>query len=80
MNTVSLNLVLPGEVYNNLIAFVNTVIKTDSNDFIVQAINQKLQAEKELLQQNLIQGYKASNQEDLELTKEFELIDFEKIY
>ena len=79
MNTISLNLTMPSELYNNLIVFVGNVIKTNSNDFIVQAIDQKLKAEKELLQLNLMQGYQATKNEDLKLSKEFELLDFENI-
>ncbi len=70
---------LPSELYNNFIAFVSSVIKTNSNDIIIQAIDQKLKAEKELLQLNLLQGYQVTKNEDLKLVKEFKILDFETI-
>jgi len=72
-------LTLPSELYNNFIAFVSSVIKTNSNDIIIQAIDQKLKAEKELLQLNLLQGYQVTKNEDLKLVKEFKILDFETI-
>ncbi len=75
MNTISLNLSIPADLYNNLLMFVHKLKSKDSNDFIVEAINQKLMSEKEQLQHLLVEGYNATKEEDFELTKEFETID-----
>ena len=50
MNTVSMSLLMPADLYNNLLMFVNKVASINSNDFIVEAINQKLMSEQEHLQ------------------------------
>jgi len=78
MNTVSINLSMPTDLYNNLLMFVTNVKSINSNDFIVEAINQKLISEKERLKYLLIEGYQSTRKEDLELTHEFETVDFEK--
>ena len=77
MNTISLNLSMPADLYNNLLLFINKFKIKNSNDFIIEAITQKLLSEKEQLQHLLIEGYQATGEEDLELTKEFEIIDLE---
>ena len=79
MNTISLNLTLPDELYSKLDAFVANVIKGNNNDFIVEAIEQKLQNAKDQLQLKLVEGYQATRQEDLNLVKEFEFADYEKL-
>jgi len=78
MNTISFNLSIPTDLYNKLIMFVTDVKSINSNDFIIEAINQKLVSEKERLKYLLIEGYKSTRKEDLELTHEFETVDFEK--
>jgi len=77
MNTISLNLTLPHELYAKLDAFVTNVIKSNNNDFIVEAIEQKLKSEKDQLQLKLAEGYLATKEEDLSLVKEFEFADYE---
>jgi len=79
MNTISLNLTLPDELYTKLNSFVKEAIKGNNNDFIVEAIEQKLQSEKDQLKRKLVEGYQATKQEDLSLVKEFEFADYEKI-
>jgi len=77
MNTISLSLTLPDELYTKLDSFVANVIKSNNNDFIVEAIEQKLQSEKDQLKFKLIEGYQATRFEDLTLVKEFEFTDYE---
>jgi metal-responsive CopG/Arc/MetJ family transcriptional regulator len=79
MNTISLNLTLSGELYEHLNSFVANVLKGNNNDFIVEAIEQKLKNEKDQLQEKLMQGYQATKEEDLALVKEFEFADYEKL-
>jgi hypothetical protein len=69
---------MPDELYVNMNTFVTNVIKGNSNDFIVEAIVQKLKNEKDQLQLNLVQGYQATKEEDLAIAKEFEFADYEK--
>jgi metal-responsive CopG/Arc/MetJ family transcriptional regulator len=79
MNTISLNLTIPNELYTKLNSFVKEVVKGNNNDFIVEAIEQKLKSEKDQLKMKLIEGYQATKSEDLSLVKEFEFADYEKI-
>jgi metal-responsive CopG/Arc/MetJ family transcriptional regulator len=79
MNTISLNLTLPDELYSKLDAFVANVIKGNNNDFIVEAIEQKLQNAKDQLNLQLKEGYQATKSEDMLLVKEFEFADYEKV-
>jgi len=78
MDTISMNLSIPADLYNSLLLFVTKLTNLNSNDFIVEAIHQKLLNEKKQLTNSLIEGYKATKHEDLELTHEFETADFEK--
>ena len=78
MNTISLNLTIPDELYARLNSFVREADKGNSNDFIVEAIGQKLKSEEDQLRLKLIEGYQATKSEDMSLVKEFEFADFEK--
>jgi metal-responsive CopG/Arc/MetJ family transcriptional regulator len=79
MNTISVNLTLSGELYEHLNSFVANVLKGNNNDFIVEAIEQKLKNEKDHLQEKLIHGYQATKEEDLALVREFEFANYEKL-
>lgn len=79
MNTISLNLTIPDELYAKLDSFVKEVVKGNNNDFIVEAIEQKLKSEKDQLTSKLVEGYQATKSEDLSLVKEFEFADYVKI-
>jgi hypothetical protein len=49
-------------------------------DFVLEAITEKIEREKELGYQNLLmEGYLNSYKEDGEISKEFEISDFEAI-
>jgi hypothetical protein len=49
-------------------------------DFVLEAITEKIEREKELGYQNLLmEGYLNSYKEDSEISKEFEISDFEAI-
>ena len=50
-------------------------ISQDQQDFIVEAIKEKIK--KEALTQRLIEGYQATYEEDLNLTSDFESVDLE---
>lgn len=51
-----------------------------SEDFVIKAIREKIEREKENKLRNLlIEGYQASKEEDLDLAKDFEPADFEKL-
>lgn len=78
METISLNLHIPADLYKNLITFVPS-IRINSNDFILDAIKLKLQNEKQQLQKSLIDGYKAVKNEDLQVLTDFETADFEDL-
>ena len=78
METISLNLHIPADLYKNLITFVPN-IKIKSNDFILDAIRLKLKNEKRQLQKSLIEGYKAIKNEDLQIINDFETADFENL-
>ncbi len=78
MNTISLNLTIPDELYAKLNSFVKEVVKGNNNDFIVEAIEQKLKSEKEQLMLKLAEGYQATKLEDMSLVKEFEFADYGK--
>ncbi len=78
MNTISLNLTMPDDLYVKLNSFVKELDKGNSNDFIVEAIEQKLKCETDQLRIKLIEGYQATKLEDMSLVKEFEFADYEK--
>ncbi len=78
MNTISLNLTMPDDLYVKLNSFVKELDKGNSNDFIVEAIEQKLKYEKDQLRIKLTEGYQATKMEDKSLIKEFEFADYEK--
>ena len=66
----TLEIKLPDEIFGVLSA-----IAKQKDKFVVEAIKEKIEREKKQnLNQLLAEGYKAMAKEDLELTKEFELI------
>ena len=79
MNTISLNLTITDDLYTRLNSFVKELDKGSSNEFIVEAIEQKLKSEKQQLRLELKEGYQATKLEDMTLVKEFEFADYEKI-
>ncbi len=79
MNTISLNLTITDDLYARLNSFVKELEKGSSNEFIVEAIEQKLKSEKQQLRLELKEGYQATKLEDMTLVKEFEFADYEKI-
>ena len=79
MKSISLNLTIPDELYVRLSSFIKELDKGNSNDFIVEAIEQKLKTEQNQLRLKLIEGYQATKSEDISLAKEFEFADYEKI-
>ena len=79
MNTISLNLNITDDLYTRLNSFVKELDKGSSNEFIVEAIEQKLKSEKQQLRLELKEGYQATKLEDMTLVKEFEFADYEKI-
>ena len=79
MSTISLSLTMPDELFARLNSFVKEVNKGNSNDFIVEAIEQKLKNEQSQLRSKLIEGYQATRTEDISLAKEFEFADYGKI-
>lgn len=79
MNTISLNLTITDDLYARLNSFVKELEKGSSNEFIVEAIEQKLKSEKQQLKLELKEGYQATKLEDMKLVKEFEFADYENI-
>jgi len=79
MNRISLNLTITDDLYARLNSFVKELDKGSSNEFIVEAIEQKLKSEKQQLRLELKEGYQATKLEDMTLVKEFEFADYEKI-
>lgn len=77
MNSITLNVTLPENLYSRLISFVKDMTQESSSDFIIEAIEQRLQTEKERILQQLTEGYQATRNEDLLLAKDFEHADFE---
>jgi hypothetical protein len=71
----TLQVTIPDEIFGVLSSF-----STKQDEFVVEAIKEKLEREKQQnLQQLLIEGYKATAKEDLALTKEFETADLENL-
>lgn len=62
---------IPDEIFGVLSSLAKR-----QDEFVIEAIKEKLEREKhQNLQQLLIEGYKATAKEDLALTKEFEAAD-----
>jgi hypothetical protein len=74
MNTVSLQVNLPTDVYN---AFIKQSFGVDINDFIIESIRLKLHNKTQSLNDKLIEGYKASNLEDKKILSDFSFSDLE---
>lgn len=71
----TLQVTIPDEIFGVLSSFANR-----QDEFVVEAIKEKLEREKhQNLQQLLVEGYKATAKEDLALTKEFETADLENL-
>lgn len=73
MNTVRLNITLPG----NLAVKMNSFIKPRQRSrFIADAVQQKISEMEEIaLLEQLKEGYQARKEEGLKITKEFEILD-----
>lgn len=68
MKTIEIK--LPDEIFGVL-----STIAKQKDKFVVEAIREKLEREKKLnLKKLLAEGYQATANEDLALTKEFELV------
>jgi len=70
MKTIKIE--LPVEIEKQL-----KLINEDEQTFIVEAIKEKIN-KREFLNKKLEEGYKATFQEDIALTKDFESIDLEE--
>lgn len=68
----TLEIKLPDEIFGVLSA-----IAKQKDKFVVEAIKEKIAREKK--HSLLVEGYKTTFQEDLELAKEFESADFESV-
>jgi hypothetical protein len=68
----TLEIKLPDEIFGVL-----SVISKQQDKFVVEAIKEKIERERK--QSLLAEGYQATYQEDLALTKEFETTDFENV-
>jgi hypothetical protein len=64
---------LPEEIDKHL-----CLVSNNHQDFILEAIKEKL-SKKELLNRSLIEGYKSTYKEDLDLTSDFESADLEDL-
>lgn len=73
MKTLQLN--IPEELEKEL-----ALVPTDSESFIISAIREKIQTlHHPDVNSLLAEGYKATREEDLAITKEFEAADFEHV-
>jgi len=64
---------VPEKIYYSL-----ETISQDKNTFILEAIESKIkESDVKNLEKQLIEGYKASQHETIEITKDFESIDFD---
>ncbi len=71
----TLQVTIPDEIFGVLSA-----LEKRQDDFVVEAIKEKLEREKyRNLKQLLTEGYQATAKEDLALTKEFENADLENL-
>lgn len=67
MKTIQIN--LPEDIEHQL-----DMMSENQQDFILEAIKEKIK-KKEQLKQQLIEGYQATYEEDLDLANDFELTD-----
>ena len=73
METIQLN--IPDE----MLGVINTLSK-QKEEFVLEAIQEKIEREKKgNLKLLLIEGYQATKEEDLEITKDFERADFDNL-
>lgn len=71
----TLQVTIPDEIFGVLSSLAKR-----QDEFVVEAIREKLEREKKQnLKQLLVEGYQATAKEDLALTKEFETADFENL-
>lgn len=71
----TLQVTIPDEIYGVL----NSLTKKQ-DEFVVEAIREKLEREKrQNTQKLLVEGYQATAKEDFALTKEFETADLENL-
>ncbi len=71
----TLQVTIPDEIFGVLSSLAKR-----QDEFVVEAIQEKLEREKhQNLKQLLVEGYQATANEDLALTKEFETADFENL-
>ena len=71
----TLQVTIPDEIFGVLSSLAKR-----QDEFVVEAIQEKLEREKhQNLKQLLVEGYKATAKEDLALTKEFETADLENL-
>ena len=71
----TLQVTIPDEIFGVL-----SSLTKQQDEFVVEAIQEKLEREKhQNLKQLLAEGYKATAKEDLALTKEFETADLENL-
>ena len=74
MNTVSLQITLPADIYNSII---KQSYGLNINDYILETIKQKLGNIANSFDDNLVEGYKASSLEDISITSDFACSDIE---
>ena len=73
MKTIEIN--VPDEI----LGFLGSVSK-EQEEFVLEAIKEKVNREKKRdLKTLLIEGYQATSEEDLKITKEFEVTDLENV-
>ena len=71
----TLQVTIPDEIFGVL-----SSLARKQDEFVVEAIKEKLEGEKhQNLQELLVEGYQATAKEDLALTKEFETADLENL-
>lgn len=71
----TLQVTIPDEIFGVL-----SSLKKRQDEFVIEAIQEKLEREKKKnLKKLLIEGYQETAKEDLALTKEFETADLENL-
>ena len=67
------------EIPSEMLGVINTLSKK-KEEFVLEAIQEKIEREKkDKLKLLLIEGYQATSEEDLEITKDFEGADFDNL-
>ena len=74
MNTVNLQISLPGEIYQDLQKFV---IGKNINDFVIDAIKKRINSREDSFIELLKEGYIANREEDKRISQEFLFSDLE---